>query len=378
MNTLNSKGVVDIALLHDGGPVSGISTHIYKIYQNLQFHQKDVGLYQYLQWKPTISLPNGTFIVNKSPPKNLYRSGILRKIDTVVNLFTGNNWRYFKNIRADVYILSNPSLVKLTNYLKNCIVIGHDLYYIHKNKDSKLLNLYFKKQYKLLRKVPYIISNSEFTKNEFISILGIEQDMISTVYPYFDKNVFHPGQSSIKSKFHFNKDDKIILSIGSDQPNKNIESIIKLMAKLPSNYKLLRIGKNGPTLKIIQELNLKNRVTMLEGINEIQLAEIYRGSDILVFPSLFEGFGSPVLEAMATGVPVLVSNRGSLPEVAGNAGIISDPFDIDFMANEVQKTLESESLTSSFIKKGLERANTFTMENQYKSISNVLEKFEPK
>ena len=150
-----------IALIHDGGPISGISTYFYNIFENLQTHKNNVRLYQYLQWNSNSKLPNNLIIVNE--PHKKFKSKGLQEISTAKILFLGENWRKFKSIKSDVTILSNPSLLKLTKYLTNCGVIAHDLYYLYKNFDPKILNFYFKKQYNFFNKAKFIISNSEYT-----------------------------------------------------------------------------------------------------------------------------------------------------------------------------------------------------------------------
>ena len=360
-----------IALVHDGGPISGISSHVYKMYLNLMLHEAPVTLYQYLRWKPEINLPKGTEVVNR-PHKKKYSNNYIRLAATAFNLYLGINWRKFKKVDADITILSNPSLLKLTKYIKNCGVIGHDLYYFHDNKDSKILNLYFKKQYKLFNKADFILSDSNFTNKELIELLDISPDVITTVYPYFNSSMFHPGESKFRQFSKIDRNDKVLLSVGSDQPNKNIETVLRVLAKLPPNYKLVRVGRSTSTLNLIHQLGLDGRIIYRENLPENELADIYRGSDMLIFPSLFEGFGIPVLEAMASGICVLVSDRGSLPEVAGKAGVVSDPYDVEGMAESIMRILGNREECERRKQLSLERSSYFTMESQYETLMNVI------
>ncbi len=361
-----------IAMMHDGGPISGISTYFYKIFANLRSHNKSVDLYQYLQWVPEIELPEDAIIVNNFKPKQKYASVHIRQISSALNLISGRNWRSFKNVSADLVILSNPTLLKLTKYFPNSVVFGHDLYYTYENSDSKFLTHYFQRQYKMFDDAGIILTNSEFTKRDIVSKLKINPEKITIVYPYVEQSLFHPGDSNFRRTFTYDNDLKIILAVGSDQPNKNLETIIRLLAKLPNNYKLVKIGKTSYIKHLVCELNLENRVIYKENLKEEELADIYRGSDMLVFPSLFEGFGIPIIEAMASGLPVLVSNCGSLPEVVEKAGVISDPFDIDFMVDKVLSILEDEQETKKFQQLSIKRSTFFSMDNQYKQISNAL------
>jgi len=170
------------------------------------------------------------------------------------------------------------------------------------------------------------------------------------------------------------ENEKILLSVAGDQPNKNIETVIRLLKLLPDNYKLIRVGRNFGTIKSVSELNLGKRVIFLGNVDSDMLANLYRGSDIFIFPSLFEGFGIPVLEAMASGIPVITSDRASLPEVVGDAGIVCDPFDLEFMRDSILEITENDSLKAELVSKGLERSKIFSSEKQFEALTAIIEK----
>lgn len=226
--------------------------------------------------------------------------------------------------------------------------------------------------YKAFKNVNYVIVNSEFTRKEFLKNLTIDETRVGVVYPYVDSNIFYQGYSNIRELLNVNEEDVLILSVGGDQHNKNIETILKVLAKLPMNYKLVRVGRNFNTLKMISIMNLRKRVITLGNIDIKLLSEIYRGCDFFLFPSLSEGFGIPLIEAMASGIPFITSNRGSLPEVAGDSGIICEPFDIDSMTNAIIELNSDDSLRKYYVQKELKRVVEFSMEKQFKSLSDVL------
>lgn len=363
-----------IALLHDGGPVSGISTYFYNVFDNLKTHNVNCEFYQYFRWKPEMGIRKDIMIVSGSRTDTIPKIQLSRKIDTALNLVSGSNWKHFrKRVDGDIIILSNPSLLKLIDYYRNTIPIAHDLYYLHQNVDSALLNRYFRKQYNLFLKAKLVIANSVHTKSELVQLLGVEADIISVVYPYFDSKIFYSEKKGF-SQMDKNKDEKFILSVGSDQPNKNIENIILALKELPDNYKLIRVGKTTFTSKLIEQLGLSSRVIHYQNIKPEKLAELYRYSDIFLFPSLHEGFGIPLVEAMACGTPVITSDRGSLPEVVGNAGIMIDPLNPSMIADKVQKITSDEKFRNSLTANGFKRVKVFTIENQFLAISSVLEK----
>ena len=244
---------------------------------------------------------------------------------------------------------------------------------MHENIDSTILNRYFRRQYQLFKTAKYIIANSEFTKSELIKLLDLNEGGISVVYPYFNNSIFYP---SIESHLEINhkRNEKVILSVGSDQPNKNIENVILTLKNLPDNYRLVRVGSTTHTGKLIEDLGLSKRISMYKNLKTEEIANLYRKADILLFPSLHEGFGIPLIEAMASGTPVVTSDRGSLPEVVGESGIIVDPLDPKKMAERILEVTTNEKLNEKIIFNGLKRAENFTMEKQFSRILPIIQK----
>ncbi|MEM0136030.1 MAG: glycosyltransferase family 1 protein [Thermoplasmatales archaeon] len=286
---------------------------------------------------------------------------------------SGYNWRVFKHIAADTVLLSGPTLLPLVDYYKRTIVIGHDLYFIEEPGKNIFLANYMRRLYRLFDKADRIMVNSNYTKRDFIKRLQIKPDKLKVVYPSFDSKDFHPGLSNLKSTLNLKQNDKIILSVGGDNPNKNIETIMRALQMLPNNYKLIRVGRNFNTIKLMNDLEIKDRIVFMGNTELANLADLYRGSDVFVFPSLFEGFGIPLVEAMASGTPVVTSNRGAMPEVVGDAGIICDPFDVDCIAHAILKLTNEDQIRRSYVRKGLSRCELFTPESQFASLSKVLE-----
>lgn len=362
----------NVTIVNDQHPFSGISSHIYEIYRNLVQHKISTEFYQ--------------FLLSNSKPEvgdAFLRYGCLHGIDDhskfvytaklSLNFLTGTNWRSFKNVSSDIMLLSGPTLLPLARYNNKSIVIGHDLYFLDHFGQSKVLARYMKNKYGHFKDAKLIIVNSYFTKKEFTEKLELEESKIKVVYPYVDPELFHPGTSSIRDILKTSEKDVLLLSIGSDNPNKNIKSVLKLMQLLPPNFKLVRVGRNFNTLGMISDLNLNDRVILLGNIDMEFLTQLYMGSDVLLFPSLYEGFGIPLIEAMASGLPFITSDRGSLPEVAGDSGIICNPFDLESMASSLMQLIQDESYKKEIIRKGLERAKYFSAEKQFQSLQSVME-----
>ena len=365
---------LSIDIINDQHIFSGTYTHIVKIYENLRIHGYDSKFYHFSLQSDINSLPPGAVIKEGLFSFLNSKYSFIYNLKLGANFLIGKNWRSFKGLDGNIQILSGPTLLPLTDYYHNTVVVGHDLYYLNHRGRSTIEQLYMKKMYNLFNKSKFIITDSEFTKKEFTRRLQINKDKIKVVYPYFDSSIFHPGESNIRDILNIGENEKILLSVAGDQPNKNIETVIRLLKLLPDNYKLIRVGRNFGTIKLASELNLGKRVIFLGNVDSDMLANLYRGSDIFIFPSLFEGFGIPVLEAMASGIPVITSDRASLPEVVGDAGIVCDPFDLKFMRNSILEITENDFLKAELVGIGLERSKIFSSERQFKALNAIVEK----
>ena len=226
--------------------------------------------------------------------------------------------------------------------------------------------------YKRFKDANFIIVDSEFTRNEFISKLRLDEKRVQVVYPYVDFQIFHPGITNIRSSLNVNENDILILSVGGDGINKNVETVLKLITKLPSNFKLIRVGRNFRINRLIIDLGLQRRVISLGNVDTKILSELYRTCNFFIFPSLSEGFGLPLIEAMASGIPIIASNRTSIPEVVGDSGIICDPYDIEYMSKQIIEISLNESLQKYYINKEKKKVLEFSKEKQLQSLSNVL------
>lgn len=130
-------------------------------------------------------------------------------------------------------------------------------------------------------------------------------------------------------------------------------------------------GVRRKLIQQIESLNLQKDIIFAGYVSELALAEIYNAVDLFVFPSLYEGFGIPPLEAMACGTPVITSNTSSLPEVVGDAAIQINPYDVEKFAEEMYEVLTNERLKEEMIRKGLERSKMFSWENSAKKTLKV-------
>ena len=169
----------------------------------------------------------------------------------------------------------------------------------------------------------------------------------------------------------FSEFGRYFLSVGTIEPRKNIVRVLKAYASLavrdPSCPSLVIVGKMGwgsdSPLVLARSLGVAHRVVWLRSASDDQLKHLYRQAVALVFPSLYEGFGLPALEAMAAGTPVITSNRASLPEVVGNAALLVDPLRVDDIREAMRALASDDALRAGLIERGIERAGQFSWEN---------------
>lgn len=221
-----------------------------------------------------------------------------------------------------------------------------------------------------LKHVDRIITVSDSTKNDVIRYLKVRKSKITTIYNGVDE-VFQvlcdDATESVKKKYRIK--NPFILYVGTLEPRKNIPVLLKafyLLKKKGIGHRLVIAGGKGwkyeNIYKTLNELNLQKEVIFTGYVQYEDLPKLYNAADIFIYPSLYEGFGFPPLEAMACGTPVIASNTSSLPEVVGNAGMLVDPLDAAKIADAMRKVLNNEDVRERMIQMGLERVSMFSWE----------------
>ena len=272
--------------------------------------------------------------------------------------------------KYDLYLLTNQniSFFNVAPKVITCHDIIHEMY-----PASKMHQMAGKMMYKGLKGAEHIITDSDATASDLQCKYGISEEKMTTVYLGIDHEMFRPFEevSSIWSKYNLAKDKEYILHISSEQPRKNVEGIIKAFYRLKkeSGRKDLILLKAGESqypqdrkniMSLITSLGLENDVLFLGRVSTEDLVRLYCIAKMFVFPSFYEGFGLPVIEAMACGCPVITSSVSSLPEIAGDACIIVDPEDYQKMSDSMLELLQDDDLRSSLINKGIDRAAQFS------------------
>jgi glycosyltransferase involved in cell wall biosynthesis len=250
----------------------------------------------------------------------------------------------------------------------------------------------FKKDdlYQLTNWSKYSIKNSKHifaisgsTKADIVKNYQVSSEKITVTHMGYNRTLFKPQPrpkiDSIMAKYKIKGD--YIIFVGTLQPRKNIESLLETFGNLildsKSTLQLVIVGKKGwqydSIFQKVKDLNLTSSVIFTDYVPQEDLPPLISGSKLYILPSLYEGFGIPVIEAQACGVPVVVSNTSSLPEIVGESGILVDPQSVDSIANGIKKVLTSEKERTGFIKKGFENIERFSWQKCASQTLQILE-----
>ncbi len=228
-----------------------------------------------------------------------------------------------------------------------------------------------------LKNATKLIAVSKATKQDLINT-GIDAKKIEVIYEGYDKNMFRVHSSEfrddtlIDSLKHYElQTNNYFLFVGTVQPRKNLERLIKAVASL--NQKLVIVGAKGWMSDEIYKLGAQNKVKFLGRVPDQALPELYKGAKALLFPSLFEGFGLPLIEAQACGCPVLTSNTSSMPEVAGKGAIYVNPNKVEDIIKGIIK-MNNQDTRNKLIRLGYENIKRFSWEKCAEETLKVLEK----
>ncbi len=230
-----------------------------------------------------------------------------------------------------------------------------------------------------------ILSLSEHTRQDIIDTYDIDSERVTAI-PLAAPDHFGPVSDERelqRVRNIYGIDSDYVLSVGAIQPRKNLARLVKAYASLRAKNqvsklpKLVLVGKCAwlydDTLRALEESGVKDSVILTGYVPESHLPALYSGALCFVYPSYFEGFGLPPLEAMKCGTPVIVGNATSLPEVVGDAGLTVDPFDVDAIAAAIERLINDSVFRNALSVKGLERSRLFDWRDTARRTLNVYE-----
>lgn len=287
----------------------------------------------------------------------------------------------FLNSGGDVFFAPTSFIIPafLPKKIRSVIVI-HDLVAFlhsksHETKASIIEKLFLRKAAK---KASGIIVPSENTKRDLMKIINVPREKI-TVVPLAAGEEFSkaPSDDEIKDlKIKYNLPDEYILAVSGLQPRKNLSILLDAMPEITKEHpqlKLVIVGGKGWKSTHTQKkiANLGKSVVLIDSCLPHELPVFYGQAKMLVYPSLYEGFGLPALEAMTAGCPVICSNASSLPEVVESAALTFNPTDIQALIEHIKNLLEDKNLQAELIKKGKNQSGKFSWKKAAKAVAKV-------
>jgi glycosyltransferase involved in cell wall biosynthesis len=278
---------------------------------------------------------------------------------------------------APHYVL--PPLVRCTSVvtIHDCIHLMFPQYL-----PNRLAYLYARASIRLAaRRATRIMTVSESSKRDILKFVDTEPDKIDVIYnAYDDRFAIDPREEDVvRVRERYQLESEFVLYAGNVKPHKNLERLIEAFHLVRNrgleHLKLVLIGdeisKYTALRRAVHHHQLHKYVRFLGYLPEETLAVMYRLAGVFVFPSLYEGFGLPPLEAMASGTPVVTSNVSSLPEVAGDAAVLVDPYDPRAIADGIFQVLTDEQLRRDLRRKGVARAGMFSWEQSVRRVRAI-------
>lgn len=247
----------------------------------------------------------------------------------------------------------------------------HDLNHMDRPENSSFIKRFFYEKiiFRGCKRASRILTVSEFSKQRIVEWSKLPIDKVVSVGNGVDESFSSDVAPLITSFSYF-------LCVSNRKLHKNEHRLIHAFAEsaINSDIKLVFTGEpNSDLLTVIKELGVEGKVVFKGRVADEDLPALYRGAMGLLFPSLYEGFGLPVVEAMACGVPVLTSNTTSLPEVAGDAALLVNPESVDEIRVGIERLVHDEALRTELIAKGLERAKLFSWDAVAARVQAVLD-----
>lgn len=285
-----------------------------------------------------------------------------------------------------VHILGNQTLAGMLGDLRYpAVVIVHDLIQVEEMPPSGLMYRHVNRWLSSLSLATVVMTNSNYTKRCVMRETGISAERIHAIHLGVDHEVFRPLNPDKKrlflAKYRLKEDRRYLLYVGSEQPRKNFRAALRILRDVSREYPdvaLIKIGahqckeERRANMEEARRLGVLESLHLLEGLGNDDLAAAYNASCIFLFPSCNEGFGLPLVEAMACGLPVVASNSTSIPEVLGSAGIMHDPSEIEAMADSVKSILSNEGIHGELSRRGLERAKVFSWQKCASELYDII------
>jgi glycosyltransferase involved in cell wall biosynthesis len=310
--------------------------------------------------------------------KGFAKSSRVQWIETTSPIFTiSEQFELSRKIPKDTDLFWSPNYNFPVLWRGKLLVTVHDVFHLVMGKGINSVPKWFYARLmfnRLIRRADALLCVSQFTKSELVRLTGALPSKIKAIYNGVDGSWFKIKRRKNPHPLPY------LLFVGNIKPHKNLGALLEAFTRLKDKipHDLVLVGQRegfitGDKSVLEKAKSMKGRVYFTGIVNETLLGQYYAFADMLVFPSLYEGFGLPPLEAMACGCPTAVSQAGSLPEVCGQATEYFDPKNTDNMAVKILKVLQNKRLREKLIKEGIKQARQFTWNECVKQTCQVID-----
>jgi glycosyltransferase involved in cell wall biosynthesis len=350
-------------------PVTGISRYLRELMREVERDDRFAPHYFYsTHWGENLDRAPGQLL---SP--NLMRlGGLLRAVDPLLRSIERRN--FAAGLRGGNFAFYfEPAYLPFRTTLPTVITV-HDLSHLRhpETHPAARVRKFERELPAAIEQAAVILTPSEFTRGEVIEVFGVSPERVVATPLGADAAFFPRNRDETAAVLEplALAHGRYFLAVGTLEPRKNIVTTLDAHSRLPQRvrtaYPLVVAGMSGwlndAIARRLETARARGDVRLLGHVGEEQLPLLYAGAAMLAYPSLYEGFGLPPLEAMASGVPVAVSDRASLPEVVGDAGILVDPYDVEGLTAAMLRVVEDPRFAEDMAARGIERAKAFTWE----------------
>jgi glycosyltransferase involved in cell wall biosynthesis len=357
---------------------TGVGVYSFQLINNLSAICQRENKYNLTVFSPTKYMLNKDICIKKLP--DLFLSSKYGKLAALAR-FLWNSFCY-PLVSTKFDLLLSPTTHGSFTSGRQVITI-HDLLSLRFRSILPHQRFYFKRLLPfMLKKTKLVVTVSESTKKDIVTFLNYPPEKIHVVHNGYDPIAYH---AAVQNKNHIVSTygvSNYLLAIGATYPHKNFELLIEAYAELDlsirNTHPLVIAGGKADYISVLKQLvkskDLESYILFIGYVPIELMPSLYKEAVALVFPSIYEGFGIPLLEAMATGCPVIVSNSSSMPEVCGSAALYFDPLQKDSLKTSIQALLDNQLMRQNLIKKGIERSKDFSWNKMAEHIHLLFDK----
>ncbi len=357
---------------------TGIGRYTLSMYREMmkRFPEEDYTFFYDYYYSKELKI-QASPLVSKLRGKMVHRRGVIARGARKAKA----TWTKFSSLFRHFDVYHEPNFVPMDFPASKIVTTVHDLSFMlypqwHPKERVEFMEKNFASRIELS---DVILTVSEYGKREVEKYVGVPGDKIKVVYNAVDERFRPLSKASVTTYLRAKRyPENYVLFVGAVEPRKNLETLIGAFGDIErsfGNLHLIIVGPKGwlyeSVFKKVEELGLTNKVHFTGFVADEELIYLYNGAQVFVYPSFYEGFGIPVLEAMACKIPVIVSNTSSLPELVGDAGMLVDPHSQEGFAEAMRKVLSDKDEAERLSEKGYLRSANFSWEKSAKALMDI-------